>query len=291
MNSNKIQKSEQNICVCQGIRSCLLCEKNVYHKQLVKTRLSPFLKTYIFCNKCENKAFLEQFNDHCLHLDLIKSNNNNSFISIDGIFVAEEIITEEDEKELISKIDSIDWINSQSGRRKQDFGPKVNFKKQKIKLNQFLGLPKFDKQLLNRIITKLNNKCLNDFIAVEVCHLEYNPQNGSAIDLHFDDFWLWGERLVTINLLSTTILTLVLPQINDREADEQIHVYLPQRSLVILSGDSRYKYQHSIQRQHIKDRRIAITYRELTKQFLPEGHLHESVGKEILIRSNNEILL
>eukprot|EP01066_Platyproteum_vivax_P017942 Platyproteum_vivax@DN7459_c0_g1_i10.p1 len=37
--------------------------------------------------------------------------------------------------------------------------------------------------------------------------MEYTPERGSAIDPHFDDFWLWGERLLTLNLLTNTTLT------------------------------------------------------------------------------------
>lgn len=50
---------------------------------------------------------------------------------------------------------------------------------------------------------------LSDFDPVELCNLEYTPERGSSIDAHVDDFWLWGERLVTVNLNSTTVLTLV----------------------------------------------------------------------------------
>jgi alkylated DNA repair protein alkB family protein 4 len=288
MDSNE-NNYKNNLCVCKGIRSCSKCETTFNCRLKQKTICETNdVKTFIYCNKCGDKAFSHQFSDHFLHSDLT-SINSKDYILIDGLFLLEEVITEKEEKELIKKIDSIDWINSQSGRRKQDFGPKVNFKRQKLKYNEFFGLPQFDKQLLNKIKQQISNECLNDFIEVEVCHLEYNPENGSSIDPHFDDFWLWGERLVTVNLLSKTILTLILPQNSDTKVDEQIYVHLPQRSLVVLSGDSRYKYQHAIQRQHINARRIAITYRELTQQFLPKGSLYDSYGKEILIRANNEL--
>ena len=51
---------------------------------------------------------------------------------------------------------------------------------------------------------------LGDFEPVELCNLEYLPQRGAAIVAHKDDTWLWGERLVTVNLLSDTVYTMTL---------------------------------------------------------------------------------
>ena len=48
---------------------------------------------------------------------------------------------------------------------------------------------------------------LLDFNPVELNLLEYNEQRGSNIAPHFDDFWLWGERIVGINLLSDSVMT------------------------------------------------------------------------------------
>jgi alkylated DNA repair protein alkB family protein 4 len=42
---------------------------------------------------------------------------------------------------------------------------------------------------------------LNSFEIAEVNILEYLEERGSNIDLHFDDFWLWGERICGLNLL------------------------------------------------------------------------------------------
>ncbi|XP_069471071.1 alpha-ketoglutarate-dependent dioxygenase alkB homolog 4 isoform X2 [Ambystoma mexicanum] len=97
------------------------------------------------------------------------------------------------------------WKISQSGRRKQDYGPNVNFKKQKVKVGRFSGLPSFSRDIVRRMN---EHAALQGFQPVEQCNLDYNPQRGSAIDPHFDDWWLWGERLVTLNLLAETLLTM-----------------------------------------------------------------------------------
>jgi len=41
----------------------------------------------------------------------------------------------------------------------------------------------------------------------ELNALEYREEVNSSIAAHFDDFWLWGERIIGINLLSDTVMT------------------------------------------------------------------------------------
>ncbi|XP_060115342.1 alpha-ketoglutarate-dependent dioxygenase alkB homolog 4 isoform X2 [Heteronotia binoei] len=87
----------------------------------------------------------------------------------------------------------------------QDYGPKVNFKKHKLKVADFSGLPKFSQELVTRM---KNHSLLTSFSPVEQCNLDYGPERGSAIDPHLDDWWLWGDRLVSLNLLSSTVLSM-----------------------------------------------------------------------------------
>ena len=167
----------------------------------------------------------------------------------------------------------------------------MNFKRQKVKLGSFNGLPLFSEQLVRRMRCEI--EVLRDFTPVELCNLDYSPDRGSAIDPHKDDDWLWGERLVTLNLLSHTYLSFTntssikLPcepltsKLQTPTALEMC-VPLPQRSLVIVQGVARYQWQHSIHRRHILSRRIAITLREATVDFMPGGELYESTGREIL---------
>ena len=159
----------------------------------------------------------------------------------------------------------------------QDFGPQVNFKKKKLKLDNFTGLPEFSKVLVERMWIQV--PALSDFQPVELCNLDYIPERGSSIDPHFDDFWVWGERLVTLNLLSDTILTF-----SNDEHYMEVAVPMPSRSLIIVEGAARYKWKHAIKRQHIVSRRIAITLRELSQEFC-EGGKSFSLGTELIQRA------
>lgn len=124
---------------------------------------------------------------------------------------------------------------------------------------------------------------LNAFQPVEQCNLDYNPQRGSSIDPHLDDSWLWGERLVTINLLSDTILTMSLDegcgQFDQR--DVSVYVHLSRRSLVVLYGEARHQWKHAIHRRDIHNRRVCSTFRELSAEFLPGGEQADT-GSQLL---------
>lgn len=140
---------------------------------------------------------------------------------------------------------------------------------------------------------------LKDFRVIEVCNLEYAPERGSYITAHYDDFYFWGRRVVTLNLLSATKLTLTRErpnkssqtngqtnmqtnmQTNDlnqnklqtprREPAMEIIVNLARRSLLVLSGEARYEWKHELRPEHIEKRRLAVTYRESGEGLMASG--------------------
>lgn len=224
---------------------------------------------YIFCRICGDKAWISvDHNDHSIKDDC---DMRAEFVPIQGVFVEPDIITKSQEMELVNNIDSYKcWSESQEGRIKQDFGPKINFKKQRVRVGEFCGFPKYAINLFNSLKKRYPSQ-LGDFLPVELCNLEYLPTRRSYIRPHYDDKWVWGDRLITINLLSPTVLRLT------REFSEppyEIIVPMPQRSLVIISGEARYDWMHGILPHDIKSRRLAMTWRELHETFLQEEH-HE----------------
>lgn len=80
--------------------------------------------------------------------------------------------------------------------------------------------------------------------------------------------WLWGDRLVTVNLLSNTYLTLTPgKEIIDTVGQCQILIPMERYSLLVLSSTARYKWMHSIKKEHIAELRWAITLREASDEF------------------------
>ncbi|XP_031164019.2 alpha-ketoglutarate-dependent dioxygenase alkB homolog 4 [Sander lucioperca] len=252
-------------CACKGIRRCLKCEKLRGKAQLEAN---------------EPKIVHRLLYDPETGLAIHKDAEATSF-PFPGVFLRENFISEEEEKNLISTMDQDVWNESQSGRRKQDFGPKVNFKKRKVRIGGFSGLPALSQKLVLRM---QQEPSLGGFQPVEQCNLDYHPQRGSAIDPHLDDSWLWGERLVTVNMLSDTTLTMSLEQgLPDLGLAGEVHVavHLPRRSLVVLYGEARHRWKHAIHRDDVQERRVCSTYRELSAEFLPGGQ-HAELGTQLL---------
>ena len=59
---------------------------------------------------------------------------------------------------------------------------------------------------------------LKGYQTVEQCSIEYRPETGAGIDPHIDDCWVWGERIVQLNMGSDSVLTL-FPYCDDRHGD------------------------------------------------------------------------
>jgi len=123
-----------------------------------------------------------------------------------GILIIEDFITEDEQDKLVNDLDNLEWDVSQSGRRKQNFGPRANFNKRKAKCGEkFAGFPACTKFIQERFSSV---PILEDYRTVEQCSIEYRPETGACIEPHIDDCWIWGERIAQLNLLSPTYLTL-----------------------------------------------------------------------------------
>lgn len=230
--------------------------------------------------------------------------NHTNGIPFSGLLVQTDFINESEEDDLMRGIDEMKWDISQSGRRKQNFGPKTNFKKQKLALGSFTGFPEFSKFVQEKF---KNVELLKNFQTIEQCSLEYDPSKGASIDPHIDDCWIWGERVVTVNCLSDSVLTLNLflgdkTKYNLKCVDEYrskllhkfdddielekfrdivVRIPMPRRSLIVMYGPPRYQWLHCVLREDIRERRVCVAYREFTTPYLPDGNEFEK-GSSVL---------
>ncbi|KAM8777015.1 alpha-ketoglutarate-dependent dioxygenase alkB homolog 4 isoform 2-T2 [Rhynchonycteris naso] len=166
-------------CGCKGIRTCLICERQ---RGGDPPWQHPPQKTHRFI----------YYTDTGWAVGAEESDFEGWAFPFPGVTLIEDFVTREEETEMVQLMDCEPWKLSQSGRRKQDYGPKVNFRKQKLKTTGFQGLPSFSRDVVRRMDLY---PILEDFRPVEQCNLDYCPERGSAIDPHLDDTWLWGERL------------------------------------------------------------------------------------------------
>jgi len=297
----------------------------------MNTNRSCGCKSFRTCRLCEAEYGLqEQDNGHGIldnrqlwEYDLEAgrcTNNKGEERDFPGIKIIPDFITASEEADLVKGLDLLPWDSSVSGRRKQNFGPRANFNKRKAKLGPFAGFPPCTKFIQDRFSTV---PLLESYRTVEQCSIEYRPETGASIEPHIDDCWIWGERIVQLNLLSGTSLTLTpytgsdkpnkynLGDVNtyprvighDGRVGERgappfcvdvppslyptsalVRIPLPPRSLLIMWGSARYEWEHSVWRQDITARRLVLAYRELTPPYL-EGGEHHALGNQILERA------
>lgn len=265
-------------CVCSGIRNCAICAPDqVEQERQIEQQSLDTNQVYIYCIKCNRcnllngagKQFLEAFlnqltsESKACQCQEPTASENNQQLHIDGIYIQNNFIAEQEETDLFTEINESKWIESQSGRFKQDYGPKANFNRKKLKCSTFTGLPFYSKYLIDRL---RRVQSLGDFVPVELCNLRYEVKRAACIDPHYDDKWLWGDRLITINLLANTILTLT-PGCDEGPVGSEVLLPLARRSVISLSGQARYKWLHAIKKSHVKATRQAVTIRELSAEF------------------------
>lgn len=112
-------------CGCKGVRTCLTCEKDFEITKPSLHRQFQELESWSYCVQCkrlyagwDTQAVQSAHPDH----------ENSVGLPLPGIFVQECFLSPEEGAQLISDLDALPWAISQSGRRKQNFGPKTNFK-------------------------------------------------------------------------------------------------------------------------------------------------------------------
>lgn len=291
-------------CGCKSYRSCLICEKE-FSIANSASNLSN-LPSYVYCFRCEK--VWNGWNDST------HPNHAGDPLEFPGIYIEENFLTESEEAALLKDIDEYPWDLSQSGRRKQNFGPKCNFKKRKLKPGGFNGFPNFTRFVQEKFEAV---SVLKGFQTIEQCSLEYNPERGASIDPHIDDCWIWGERIVTVNLLADSVLTMTFNEnlarynldcvetypevLNDDGSFNRskncfkiegegksviVRVPMPRRSLLVMYGAARYEWEHRILREDIEKRRVCIAYREFTPPYLLGGENYEK-GKSVLDLAKN----
>lgn len=248
-------------CSCKGIRTCAIC--------ISEGKSDPL-----------SRKDVNQNNQNLPILNLSDKEIYNQFYP--NIIILRDFINIDEESLLLENFKNLSFTDSQSGRKKVDFGVKVNFKKRKVKLPaNFKGFPKF----CQPIVEKFKNPDLKNYIQEEydpheLLILEYDPERGAHIDPHVDDSWAWGETIANLNLLSSAVLTLKSESINSSFI---LPIKLNRRDLVMLRGEQRHVWTHEIKAEDITSLRYCITFRnfsEQVKEGFPEiwSRFKEGVG-------------
>lgn len=189
-------------------------------------------------------------------------------VMIDGIpglsYVA-DYITEEAETWLLEKVDDGLWLDDLK-RRVQHYGFKYDYRKRKVDMSMHVGqLPYW----LERLSQKLHRDGYMPEIADQVIVNEY--LSGQGISAHIDCEPCFKDTIVSMSLASSCVMYFT------KKLDHtlKIPVLLEPRSIVVLTGQARYEWMHSITARRYDEwegirlergRRVSLTFRKVIVQ-------------------------
>ena len=180
-------------------------------------------------------------------------------MKIQGLTYLPNYISSEEETQLLEMIDNQPWLDDLK-RRVQHYGYKYDYKARRININMKVGdLPDWLAQIGAKLHAEGYFKEQPDQVIIN----EYEP--GQGIAAHIDCEPCFEDTIVSLSLLSATTM-------NFSKENNSIPIVLEARSVVILQGESRYEWKHSIatrqsdkiDNQIIKrKRRVSLTFRKV----------------------------
>ncbi|XP_074264522.1 alkylated DNA repair protein ALKBH8 homolog [Silene latifolia] len=208
-------------------------------------------------------------------------------LNIPGLYLFHDFITPNEEKELLAAVDSRPWI-SLAKRRVQHYGYEFCYQTRNVDTQRYLGvLPSFVSPVLERVWTS----SLEDATAINLDQLtvnEYPP--GVGLSPHIDTHSAFEDKIFSLSLAGPCIMEFRRYQDGCWQSDSAskvMHgeslensanfvkkaVYLPPRSMLLLSGEARYAWHHYIPHHkvdNVKDnlirrasRRVSFTLRKV----------------------------
>jgi alkylated DNA repair protein alkB family protein 4 len=211
--------------------------------------------------------------------------------SFSGVWLLRDFVSEAEAETLLAEIEAAPFAPAQSGKQKQHFGAKANFRKRRLNVSHFEGLPGYGRWLEARLRTRLAEageqpaglaEALVRYVTTDVFVLRYLERQCSNLDVHIDDTWAYGEVILDLSLESDGWMTFL-----DRDPQDGVpggftcvRVPMPERSLAVLFGPARFGWHHGIAAADIHGRRTSITLRTLG-----EGLRNGPEGRAVLERA------
>lgn len=178
---------------------------------------------------------------------------------VSGLRYMSEYIDAVTEAVLIQTIDKQPWL-ADLKRRVQHYGYKYDYKARGITQDLRLGpIPYW----LGGLCDRLHAEGIFSKQPDQVIINEYQP--GQGITPHIDCVPCFGETIASISVGSPCVMEFTHSGSNEKTAQ-----LLEPRSLIVLEGDVRYKWQHAIPQRKTdnwngqklpRGRRISLTFR------------------------------
>jgi len=193
--------------------------------------------------------------------DLFNDAASASIPEIDGLTYIPDFIDYTIESALIKTIDAQPWI-TELKRRVQHYGWRYDYKARSVTSDLRIGaLPDW----LQSYAARLKQAGLFSETPNQVIINEYEP--GQGISAHIDCVPCFSETIASLSLGSPCMMDFTHSATGDKSS-----LLLEPRSLLVLTGDARYVWQHAITGRKTdrhngqiiqRTRRISLTFRKV----------------------------
>ncbi|KAJ1272626.1 hypothetical protein BS78_06G217700 [Paspalum vaginatum] len=211
-----------------------------------------------------------------------------SELGIPGIYMVKEFVSAADEQELLAAVDSKPW-KSLAKRRVQHYGYEFLYETRNVDSKQFLGeLPIFVSTVLEKIASfpgvKECSQCTTTRLVDQLTVNEYPC--GVGLSPHIDTHSAFEEMIFSLSLAGPCIMEFRkypkgswrAPSVVNGDSSQEPEcikkaIFLPARSMLLMSGEGRYAWHHYVPHHKIDEvcgqvikrnsRRVSFTFRKV----------------------------
>jgi len=261
-------------CACSGVRWCAACREPALRAQ---RGMRPPVEMPGFLRARDIGAGAAPDGSHVYLFDASQQAAPGC-PGFTGLVVWPDFVSEAEAEALIADIESRPFSPAQSGKAKQHFGPRMNFRRRRMTARGFEGLPRFARELEARVRERASEggagggraipglaAALDAYATTDAFVLRYDALQRSNLDPHVDDPFAYGELILDLSLESDGWLTFLDadPQCGVERAFVCVRARLPARSMALLFGAARYDWWHGVRALDVDGRRTSITLRTL----------------------------
>ncbi|XP_071705507.1 alkylated DNA repair protein ALKBH8 homolog [Rutidosis leptorrhynchoides] len=216
--------------------------------------------------------------------DSVRVSLEASELNIPGIYLIHDFVSVQEEQQLLAAVDSRTW-HSLAKRRVQHYGYEFRYDIRNVNTQHRLGeLPLFVKHILEKVPAF---KKLDEAVDVSLDQLTVNEYPaGVGLSPHIDTHSAFEGSIYSLSLSGPCIMEFrrYSHTNGDKEDTESCNnsssfvrkaIYLPPRSMILLSGEGRYAWQHYIPHHKLDvvndtvirrgARRVSFTFRKVRK--------------------------
>ena len=188
-----------------------------------------------------------------------KQCNDNDVVVVNGLRVIPEWITKEEEQRLIDAVNKEEYDAETLQRRTQQYGFQYRYKARTVTTKDRIGdgeLPEWQQSISER----LRKEGIFPELPEQLIVNEYKPGQGIAAHV---DAKVFAAPIVSLSLGSACTFRLEHPK-----KEKRVDLYVEPRTLIIMSGEARWDWKHSIPKRKkdngiARSTRISLTWRRL----------------------------